>query len=129
MKTLMLIGAIILLSSHNASAQVAFSCELINTCKIKSTPTMLLVFNEGGSSRIIFEFGKVVDCSHIWDRGIFNVECQNTNIGNAVVWYFDGVFIPPMLLMGTVDYSIDDEPLLCNPKYFWGIRRMPYLVD
>jgi hypothetical protein len=128
MKKLILIGAIILLSSHYGSAQMSFSCMLMNTCKIKLTSTMLLILNDDGSSQIIFESGKIVDCSHEWNRGIF-VECQNTHIGNAAVWYFDGVFLPPMFLMGTVDYHIDDEPLSCNPKYFWGIRRMPYLID
>ena len=129
MKKLILIGSIILLSSHNVSAQMVFSCVVINTCKIKPAPTMLLILNKDGSSQIIFESGNIVNCSHEWDRIIFNTECHNTNIGNTVVWNLKGIFLPPLFLMGTVNCFIEDEPAVCNPQYLLGMRRMPYFLD
>ena len=129
MRKLILIAAIILLSSHNVSAQMVFSCMLINTCKIKPAPTMLLILNNDGSSHIIFESGNIVNCSHEWDRSTFKVECHNTNIENPVGSNLDGIFLPPLLLMGTVNCFIGEELAASNPQYLWGMRRMPYFLD
>ena len=129
MKKLMLIAVIILLSSHNVSAQMVFSCVVINNCKIKPAPTMLVIFNNDGSSHIIFESGTIINCSHEWDRSIFKVECHNTNIENPVVWNLDGIFLPPLLLIGTVNCFIEKEPTVSNPQYMLGMRRMPYFID
>jgi hypothetical protein len=129
MKKLLLIGIIIIVSSKHVSARMIFSCELINTCKIKPTATMLLIFNKDGSSQIIFASERVVNCSHEWDRIIFNVECERTTIENSAAWNLDGIFIPPLLLLGKVNYFIEDEPTVCNPQYFWGIPAMPSFID
>ena len=129
MKKLMLLGTIILLSSHNVSAQMVFSCVVSNTCKIKPAPTMLLIFNDDGSSHIIFEAGNIVNCTHEWDRSIFAVECHKTTVETSVIWNLDGVFIPPLFLMGIVNCFIEDEPTVSNPQYVLGMRRMPYFLD
>ena len=128
MKKLILIGAIILLSFHNVSAQMVFSCVLMNTCKIKPASNMLLIFNDDSSSHMVFESGDIVNCSHEKDRSIFTVECHNTNIETPVVWNLDGVFLPPLLLMGTVNCFIEDEPMVCSPQYVWGMRIMTYFL-
>lgn len=129
MKKLILIAAIILLSSHNISAQMVFSCMIINTCKIKPAPTMLLIFNNDGSSHIIFRSGTIINCSHEWDRSIFNIECHNTNIDNPVVWNLDGAFLPPLLLIGTVNCFIEDESTVSSSLYLVGMLRMPYVLE
>jgi hypothetical protein len=128
-KKLILIAAIILLSSHNILAQMVFSGVLSNTFKIKPAPTMLLIFNNDGTSNIIFESGTIINCSHEWDRSIFTVECHNTTIENPVTWNLDGIFLPPLLLIGTVNCFIEDEHTVSNPQYLWGMRIMPYFLD
>ena len=90
---------------------------------------MLLNFNNNGSSHIIFQSGTIINCSHEWDRSIFSIECKNTNIDNPVVWNLDGVFLPPLLLIGTVNCFMEDEPTVFNPLYLLGMRRMTYVLD
>jgi len=90
---------------------------------------MLLIFNNDGSSNIIFESGNIVNCNPEWDISTFTVEYHNTTNENQAVWNLDGVFLPTLLLIGIINCFIEDEPIMSNPQYLLGMNRRPYALD